>query len=192
MPDSDYDILVRARDLIRNGAFTEARNLLLSIQHNEKAQDWLQKLDRIAPAETTIAEGLPFDEIEPEVEVTALPFDTLSPTGQPKLPFEEAVLAFDVSAQSSSMPESAQQWRHCRLEFDGETLDIATYPEDETYIEYIKELVRKRTVTGALRSRALPKVYPELIEKLGEDGWQAISYAEEDERIVWLFKRPLA
>lgn len=188
MPDTDYDILVRARDLIREGAFSEARNLLYSIQHNEKAQDWLQKLDRIAPDNTDVAEPLPFDEINLEVEFTALPFDALAQSGADKLPFEEEIYAFDVPAQAV---ESQQQWQHCRLEFNGEKIDITNFPEDTTYVEYIKELVRKRTVTGALRSRAVPKVYPELLEKLGDDGWQAMSYTEEEGRIIWVFKRPL-
>lgn len=178
MPDSPIDILKSAQTLIRNGAFTEARNLLNSIAHHPTAQDWLSKLERIAPPPT--ADNL---------AETALPFDELPSATQP-IPFDEMppVEVGGFSAQAADIGENPQ-WEHCRVEFDGEKIDLVCYPERDDYTDFIKQLVRRRTVTGALRSRAIAKVYPELIEKLGEDGWQAIDYDEREDRIVWVFKR---
>jgi len=179
MPDNPINILKTAQTLIRNGAFTEARNLLNSIAHHPTAQDWLNKLEHIAPPPT------PDHLVE-----TALPFDELPSATQP-IPFDEMTPVELGSFSAQAAMDETAQWEHCRVEFNGEQIDLVCYPERDDYTDFIKRLVRRRTVTGALRSRAIAKVYPELIEKLGEDGWQAINYDEREDRIVWVFKRQM-
>lgn len=46
---NDREILLSARDLIKEQCFDEARALLRQIPQNPKAQDWLAKLDQIDP-----------------------------------------------------------------------------------------------------------------------------------------------